>query len=150
MSIRRIVVGVDGSPNSAHALTWAAELAKALGAEVTAVHAVDPRLFTPLIETIGPPPATAVSQEWYDDLRLAFEKDWVAPLRVAGVPYRTVFADGSPALTLCDVAKDEDADLIVVGSRGRGGFAGLVLGSVSTHVTHHAKRPVVVVPDGKD
>jgi nucleotide-binding universal stress UspA family protein len=150
MSIRRIVVGVDGSPNAAHALSWTAELAHALDAEVVAVHAVDPRLFVPAMETLGPPPPTAVSEEWYEEIRTTFEKEWVGPLRAAGVRYRTNFVDGSPALVLCDVAKDEQADLVVVGSRGRGGFAGLVLGSVSNYVTHHAHRPVVVIPNGRD
>jgi len=149
MSIRRIVVGVDGSPNAAHALSWAAELALALGAEVVAVHAVDPRLFVPVVETLGPPPPPAVGREWYDEVRDAFERDWVSPLRAAGVRHRTVFLDGSPAPSVVDVAEEENADLVVVGSRGRGGFAGLVLGSVSTWVMHHARRPVVVVPEAQ-
>ena len=150
MSIRRIVVGVDGSPHAAHALSWAAQLALALDAEVVAVHAVDPRLFVPVIQALGPPAPPAVDREWYDEVRDAFEKDWVSPLRAAGVHYRTRMIDGTPALALVDAAVAEDADLLVVGSRGRGGFAGLVLGSVSTHVVHHAHRPVVVVPDARD
>jgi nucleotide-binding universal stress UspA family protein len=150
MSIQRIVVGVDGSPNSTHAQAWTADLARALDAEVIAVHAVDPRLFVPVIDTLGPPPPAGVSQEWYDEIRAAFEHDWVAPLRDAGVRLRTRFADGSPALVLVDVAAEENADLVVVGTRGRGGFAGLVLGSVSNYVTHHAHRPVAVIPEAKD
>lgn len=150
MSIRRIVVGVDGSPNAAHALAWTAQLALDLDAEVVAVHAVDPRLFVPVIETLGPPAPPAVGREWYDEVHDAFEKDWVAPLRVSGARFRTEMVDGSPALALVDVAANENADIIVVGSRGRGGFTGLLLGSVSTHVMHHAGRPVIVVPNGRD
>ena len=150
MSIGRIVVGVDGSPNAAHAVAWTAEVARALDAEVVAVHAVDPRLFVPVMETLGPPPPAVVGEEWYEETREAFEHTWVSPLRALGVRYRTVFVDGSPAPTLIEVAQEEKADLLVVGSRGRGGFAGLVLGSVSNFVAHHAKLPVVVVPDGMD
>jgi len=150
MSIRRIVAGVDGSPNAAHALAWTAQLALALDAEVIAVHAVDPRIFVPIIETLGPPAPPAVGREWYDEVRDAFEKDWVSPLRAGGVRYRTEMVDGSPALALVDIAENEKADLIVVGSRGRGGFTGLLLGSVSTYVMHHARRPVIVIPDGRD
>ena len=149
-AITTILVGVDGSPNAAHALRWTAGLARSLGAEVVAVHAVDPRLFVPAIETLGPPPATAVSEEWYAEIRAAFEKEWVAPLRDAAVRFQTRFVDGSPALVLCDLAEELDADLIVVGSRGRGGFAGLVLGSVSNYVMHHSHRPVVVIPAARE
>ena len=150
MTIKTILIGTDGSPNSAHALQWTAGLARVLDAEVVAVHAVDPRLFVPAIETLGPPPAAAVGEEWYDEIKGAFEKDWVQPLRDAGVRYQTKFVDGSPALVLCDLADELGADLIVVGSRGRGGFAGLVLGSVSNYVMHHSRRPVAVIPEPKE
>jgi nucleotide-binding universal stress UspA family protein len=59
-------------------------------------------------------------------------------------PVEHLVVEGPTARSLLDVAKG--ADVLVVGSRGRGGFAGLLLGSVSTQVTHHATCPVVVVP----
>jgi nucleotide-binding universal stress UspA family protein len=55
--------------------------------------------------------------------------------------------DGSAAGALMDIAAQEQADLIVVGSRGRGGFTELLLGSVGHHLTLHARIPVTIVPD---
>ena len=85
---------------------------------------------------------------WLDDLRQRLENEWSAPLKQAGIRYRTVFETGSrgPAATLIAVAKDEHADLIVTGSRGLGGFGELLLGSVSHQLVLHAPMPVVVIP----
>ena len=62
-------------------------------------------------------------------------------------PVKRVVSSGGPAATLLEAA--EGADLLVVGSRGLGGFKGLLLGSVSQQVSHHASCPVVVVPPGR-
>jgi nucleotide-binding universal stress UspA family protein len=72
--------------------------------------------------------------------------EWVAPLRDQGVEHRTEVVDGSPASALDKVATRENADLIVVGRRGEGGFAELLLGSVPHALAHHAHRPVVIIP----
>ena len=65
----------------------------------------------------------------------------------SGVTVIPVLEEGQPADVLC--AEAENADLLVVGSRGLGGFRGLLLGSVSQQVSHHAPCPVVVVPASK-
>jgi nucleotide-binding universal stress UspA family protein len=71
-------------------------------------------------------------------------------VRDADVPYRTELREGNPVTVLLETADASDASLIVVGSRGLGGFPGLQLGSTSAQVVQHARRPVVVVPDVPD
>ena len=72
--------------------------------------------------------------------------DWCEPLRSAGVAFRTRLLEGEAGETLMRVADDVDAAVIVVGRRGRGGLKEMVLGSVPHRLSHHATRPVVVVP----
>jgi nucleotide-binding universal stress UspA family protein len=144
----RIVVGVDGSEASLAALRWATALAKRLGTDVVVVHAFEmPAMATGLRIAAVPP---AVLQEASDTARARtkelLEGEWTAPLRDAGVPYRTEFVEGGAAGALLEVADREDAGMIVVGTRGHGGFANLVLGSVSSHLVHHSARPVAVIP----
>jgi nucleotide-binding universal stress UspA family protein len=71
---------------------------------------------------------------------------WCEPLAKAGVPYRVVLMDSDPALAIMQAAKTENADLVVAGRRGRGGFAELVLGSTTHVLTHHLDLPLVIVP----
>jgi len=73
-------------------------------------------------------------------------EQWCSPLRDAAIPHRWRIAEGPAAKVLDDVATDEQAELIAVGRRGRGGFAELVLGSVSHQLSHHAHAPVLIVP----
>ena len=137
----RILVGVDGSIGSRAALRWAIEEATARGAVLDAVivwespydfakfhYSVDhkeiakrarERLLETIAEVAGPHPAVEV---------------------------RPVVLEGDPAQLLC--AWSDDADLIVVGSRGRGDFAGMLLGSVSEHCVTNAHCPVLVLRDG--
>lgn len=137
--VERIVVGVDGSANSRRALEWAVTVAGRFGAEVVAVHAVG------LLSHLGGGPPVP-SHGHLDELRQLFENEWCAPLAGCDVPHRMVTLDGPPVLVLLDAASREDADLIVVGSRGAGGFAELRLGSTSHQVVQHSTRPVLVVP----
>jgi len=144
---RRIVVGVDASQASEAALRWAIGYARAVGAEVVAVHAFEaPVYFSyPSIETAP----ILVDQLFREGVRRRFEEDWCAPLAEAGVPYRTVMADGRAANVLLDVADRETAELVVTGRRGLNTLGELVLGSVSHHLVHGSKCPVVVVPGGE-
>jgi len=79
-------------------------------------------------------------------LRARMTDDWCAPLTKAAVPFRVVLMEGAPAPSIIQAAKTEQADLVVVGRRGRGGFAELVLGGTSYVLTHHIDRPLLIVP----
>ena len=138
----RILVGLDGSVGSAHALTWAIQLATALDAEILATHVFQ---LTSTVVAYGFAPIV-VPDQWLTDLQREFEDEWAAPLKQGHVPYRTIFEPGIPAPTLIDIAARERADLIVAGSRGLGGFGELLLGSVSHQLVMHARLPVVVIP----
>jgi nucleotide-binding universal stress UspA family protein len=137
MIIERIVVGVDGSENSRRALSWAVELALELDAEVVAVHAVG------LLERFG---EVADGTGTYSGPRHEFDTEWCEPLETPGVRSVRLLRDGNPVSVLLSVADEHDADLIVVGGRGVGGFPELLLGSTSTQVAQHATRPVTIIP----
>jgi nucleotide-binding universal stress UspA family protein len=142
---KRILVGLDGSSGSARALDWAIQLAKSIKAEIIAAYVLE--LLSPSAVGYGLAPLD-FPDGWLDDLRRQFETEWSAPLREAGIRYRTVFETGArgPAPTLIAVANEVHADLIVTGSRGLGGFGELLLGSVSHQLVQHAPMPVVVIP----
>jgi nucleotide-binding universal stress UspA family protein len=140
----KILVGVDGSEPSMRAVEWCAEHADALVAEVVAVHAVDlPVVVSPISPGFALPRFDPADRE---ELTRVATEEWCAPLAQASVPFRLVLRDGAPALTLMQVAKDEDADLVVTGTRGRGGFAELLLGSTSHALSHHLHRPLLIHP----
>jgi nucleotide-binding universal stress UspA family protein len=139
MRLERVVVGVDGSDNSLVAVEWAAGMASIVDAEVVAVHALG------LLERLGqgdPVP----SFRHRDEIRDLFETTWCAPLDSAGVRSRRLIRDGTAVSVLLAVADEVDADLIVVGSRGLGGYPELLLGSTSTQVAQSAHHPVTIVP----
>jgi nucleotide-binding universal stress UspA family protein len=142
MGIQRIALGINGSPESAGALAWAADLALSTGAEVVAVHAFELAPYLP-----GRPglPYVVAPRAVANALLHGVEDEWCAQLRQSGVAYRAVLRDGSAGVELLRVATEESADLIVVGSRGRNALREALLGSVAHHVTHHASCPVVVV-----
>jgi nucleotide-binding universal stress UspA family protein len=134
----RIVVGIDGSPSSVAALEWAAHQAELTGGTIRAVAAWE----------------WPVSQGW----AIPYPDDWdpAADVRAAldgvldtakaahpSVDFERKVVEGNPAVVLVEASTG--ADLLVVGSRGRGEFAGMLLGSVSDHCVHHATCPITVV-----
>ncbi len=142
MKLERIIIAVDGSDNGATALAWAVDLAVRLDAELVAVHALGL-----LIRGDHDEPVPA--QPHRDEVRRHFEDVWCAPLDRPDLRSRRIQRDGNPVAVLLATAADEDADLVVVGSRGRGGFPELLLGSTSTQVAQHATVPVTIVPTGR-
>lgn len=139
--MKRIVVGVDESQESRNALNWAVAEARAHGARLDAVHAWQVLSHTALY----PAGAAGVDRGALEKRATEILDEVVDSTDTRGLvqPIERIVAPGSPARTLLDVAKG--ADLLVVGSRGHGGFTGLLLGSVSQQCVHHAPCPVVVV-----
>lgn len=136
---RRIVVGVDGSPESKEALRWAARLADAEKATIEVVSAwEDPVTYGWAAYPTYPEsnPRAELEKATEQDVDEVFGEQ-----RPAGLEIKV--AEGTPVRVLLRAAKDAVA--IVVGSRGRGGFKELLLGSVSHAVTQHATVPVLVV-----
>ncbi len=139
-----IIVGIDGSAHSARALEWAMRQGVTQHAAVTvlAVHSVPASPWT------GNPVVLAQDPQELQKLRQVAEEltekvtSQLGEARPASVSVRVV--NGFPAKELIDASRD--ADLVVVGSRGAGGFARLLIGSVSGQVVHHAHCPVVVIP----
>jgi nucleotide-binding universal stress UspA family protein len=135
---RRIVVGVDGSQQSKLALRWAAYLAGTCGATIEAVMAWDYPV------TYGFASSNVVNwdmQADYDKGLNATIDDAFGADRPFGL--RMTVREGNAARVLLDAA--EGATMLVVGSRGHGGFTGVLLGSVSSYCTDHATCPVVVI-----
>lgn len=142
--IARIVVGVDGSEHGRAALEWAIRMARGMGSEVTAVFALNTPVY---FDTGYVAPAVPVQYdpEWRNELKREFEESWLSPLNQAGVEFDALMEDGRPATVIGSVADRIDADVIVVGRRGRGGVAELLLGSVSHELVQHSRRPVLVI-----
>jgi len=138
---RRVVVGVDGSDLSVEATGYAFAQASQRGVGLTVLHAWDANAFTSSVAL------SVLVEPWAE---LEAEQGEITSAAIVGwadryprVDVRTLVVQGRPADTLVD--SSESAELLVVGSRGRGGFRGLLLGSVSRHVLHGAHCPVAVV-----
>ncbi|NKY96466.1 universal stress protein [Nocardiopsis alborubida] len=139
----RVIVGIDGSEPSRRAVDFAFAQADFADTELVAVSAWQP--LVAFAAATGPIPP-----ELFDDAtaaeaaRQALEEELAGPrARHAGVPVRTRVVRAHPVIALLEEATP--ADLIVVGSRGRGGFRGLLLGSVSHSVLHGARGPVAIL-----
>ncbi len=138
-----IVVGIDGSGHSVRALEWAAREAALRQVPLTVV-----TVHQPAVSYWGSVVVQEADHTLSDQAHKAAREQTDAVLDRLGErtpPQVTVDAvSGAPAEELLRAA--QDADLLVVGSRGAGGFKRLLMGSVSTMVTHHAHCPVVVIP----
>ena len=169
----KIVVGVDASPGALQALAWAADEARLRLASLQVVHAYHAQalaapLYFPSEEGLPgqamaagarpPQEETTEAQEHQTRFQEAVRRqaeDLLAGLldQVAGTVEgidvrRSVVEDRNPAQALVELSAD--ADLLVVGSRGRGGFSSLLLGSVSHATVLHALCPVVVIPSSNE
>lgn len=139
MEAKPVVVGIDGGPDSLRALAWAADYAGTVNAPLIVLTAYEiPTTFGPYAMA-GWEDSTQLEQRARETLAEAV-RDTLGDDATA----EQHVVRGHPAQVL--VAASRDAHLVVVGSRGRGGFAGMLLGSVSQHVVAHARCPVVVLP----
>jgi nucleotide-binding universal stress UspA family protein len=147
--VPKIVVGVDGSEGAAEALRWAVGEARLRGASLRVVHAwsVPLVLSIPSADTFGvPEPAGSM-----EEVRMALHKEAGIVLQAAleGIDADDIEVEGDVVkgkVVRVLVEAANDADILVVGSRGLGGFTGLLLGSVSQQCAHHAPCPLVIVP----
>lgn len=138
---RRIAVGVDGSSSAKQAVTTTLALAEAFDAEVHAVAAVP---LTAGASAMAWLPSTVDHDEILRDVRVSVDEVVEPILAGRDITVHRQAVDGNPAAVLAEMS--EQVDLLVVGTRGRGGFAGLVMGSTSQAVLNHATCPVIVTP----
>lgn len=157
--VATVLVGVDGSAQSRAALVWAADEARLRRAKLKVVYVYE---HTPAWQMYGygveapmAVPTETTSGSAADDAADAASRaqqlveDMVADVDLRELrAERVAYQDRRPARALVELSRD--ADMLVLGSRGRGGFAGLVLGSVSQQCIHHARCPVVVLPPHRD
>ncbi len=139
-----LVVGVDGSEGAERALLWAASEARLRGARLRVVLAWEP----PVQILAGGGwvvPTDEMLARHQEDARARLD-ELLAPHAetLAGLEVERLALHGAPATVLLEQA--QGADALVVGTRGHGGFVGLLLGSVSAQCAHHAPCPVVIVP----
>lgn len=133
----RIVVGIDGSPDSRRALAWSIDQAGRTGDEVHAVTAWE----VPLTIVLVP---TATEQDYAERAGQVLDQ-MLAGAEPGEVQVHRHLLEGRPARVLTHAA--DGARLLVVGSHGRGELPGMHLGSVASYCVHHAPCPVVVVRD---
>jgi nucleotide-binding universal stress UspA family protein len=141
-----ILVAVDDSAHAARALDEALDLARAQRSRLTIMCVAARGSWTFLA---GPYAGMMPTQEDVDE---AAERTIVAARARAGddVPVTTLVSRGSPGEAILTRAKEGNHDLIVMGSRGRGATASALLGSVSHHVLHHGRVPVLIVHAARD
>ena len=141
--MQRIVLGVDGSDGSIQAARVAGRLTADLGAELTAVHV---RHVAPMAWPPAPVAVASNPEETLGAIQELAHKRTAQALDPLDIPWTFQVRAGEPAAELEQAAGEQRADLIVVGSQGHTVVHRLLLGSVSTRLTHHAQRPVMVVP----
>ncbi|WP_043443061.1 universal stress protein [Arthrobacter sp. L77] len=139
-----VVVGVDGSEQARTASLAAAEEARSRGLPLRVICSV-----APFNGSLAWVPAPVDRKALHADLavQLAAGRDWLQS-HFPDVEITVDLVDGPPAEVLIEASAT--SELLVVGTRGRGGFAGMLLGSTSQGVLHHARGPVLVVPDRAD
>jgi nucleotide-binding universal stress UspA family protein len=139
-----VIVGVDGSANSIAALKWAARYAQSTDCIVEALY-----VWSYPITAIAPAPigGAAAPADLMHQAAVEALAGFIAEAHLPDdVHVAQLVREGSASKVLIDHAKDTEAEIIVVGARGHGGFAGLLLGSVANAVINHTPCPVAVVP----
>lgn len=137
LPVKHIVVGVDGSDTSKMALQRAVWEAERWNAKLTVVSAVN-------LNSVAWLPGAGYSSDVLDDIRSGLDVAVAQAVGDRDIDVRTHAIEGNPAALLAEFSTA--VDLLVIGTRGRGGFAGLVMGSTSQAILNHAVCPVMVVP----
>jgi len=139
MNLKKVLLAFDGSRGSWRALEWAAGLVRLVGAELVAVTVVKPPEFSSSISEV---------EEFYEDAEKYYRPE-IEKLqeygRQSGVEIKTVFLRGHPAESIVKYAIDRRFDLIVMGTRGLGGFKSMIIGSVAQKVTSYSQVPVTII-----
>ncbi|MCL1900087.1 MAG: universal stress protein [Promicromonosporaceae bacterium] len=141
-AVRRIIVGVDGSPTAEAAIRLAIKQAQVWGAELVAVAGVPVATGAGVLAWL---PTQVDHEQVLTDVKAGLDSiiDRAEAATDGGIKIKRIVLDGTGAELLTEFSTA--ADLLVVGSRGRGGFRGLLLGSTSQAVLHHSACPVLVV-----
>lgn len=135
--LKRILVAVDGSEQSDRAVRLASKMARGLGAEVTLIHVIElSEVPTLIAEAESPGREEEGKSVLVDSAEIAVSED---------VPTRLVLKRGHPADQIVRYSLESGTDLLVTGTRGRGGATSLLLGSVSHGLLQGARCPVIVV-----
>ncbi len=134
----KIIVGVDASEHATRAVRWAVEEARLRGAGLEVVHAVHQPDIAAMPAVLPMP-----THEQLEQAGNQLVDELLAEVDTSGVTVTRDVRSGGAAGVICHRAAD--ADLVVVGARGLGGFRGLLLGSVTQQVVAHSPKPVVVV-----
>jgi len=141
--MKRILVGVDGSKESRDAAKTAADIARATGSQLTIAITVGS-----WPATVGAPELLAKAEEWVEKERAAatiIVKEIAAAVAQPSLKIEPIVVNGAPAVTLAEPARTGDVDMVVVGHRGRGGIARVLLGSVADRLVQISPKPVLVV-----
>jgi nucleotide-binding universal stress UspA family protein len=144
--IERILIPVDGSASGSEAIDYGLQIAEKHGAKVTFFHAMDPVVFTEWRSNVDTQDGEVREFPFHlDEREQAMLAEATRKAQERGIESNVEVGSGEPVAEIIAHAEAIDADLIVVGSRGRQEVAGSLLGSVSRGVLHEAPRPVLVV-----
>ena len=150
---KKILVALDGSEPSSHALKHAASLANRYDAELTLL-AVVHRVMIPIFpdEGYGAAPLSAAKDmaQYQDKMRELYQNvlskaEEKIREEYPGVKFESILKEGRPSATIVEQAENTDVDIIVIGSRGIGGITGWILGSTSRRVVDSCTKPILVV-----
>ncbi len=139
MAASKILIPVDGSSHSLRATQYAVKMAKCLGTGILLIHC-----HKPFPITLGEPYLQkAITKRLENSNRLL--QEYLDLLQAEGIEFEERILEGSPGSVICEAAKIEAIEMIIMGSRGRTDLKGLLLGSVAHRVLHAAPCPVMIV-----
>jgi nucleotide-binding universal stress UspA family protein len=150
---KKILVALDGSEPSDHALDHAANIAQKFGAKLTLL-AVVQRVMIPIFpdEGFGAVPLSAAKDmaQYQDKMKVLYQNvlsDAEEKIReeYPNLKFESILKEGRPSATIVEQAESDDVDIIVMGSRGIGGYTGWILGSTSRRVVDSCTKPILIV-----